>query len=278
MRNGSQLFIALCAAALGAETYRISGNTINFSILLILFFSTLFIYNAAKMSLSIFDNTGTGENTFQVQGNTISVVTCMVSIIILFGLLTACNWIQILIFILTSVLSLCYMMPFKKNGIPIKGLRNNLALKNIILSLTWASATVLFPLSQDAHYLTINEIIFMFCRRFFFIYALTVIYDLRDLAADKKAGMQTIALRFGEPATKLLSLIALAFFLFFTFTDPSLALEENKPLIAALLASAVFAAIISLNTHNLRKKSYYSFVVDSAMAMQFLFVFLFRYV
>ncbi len=278
MLNGSQLFIALCAAALGAESYQISGNPVNFHVLIILFFSTLFIYNAAKLNLSIFNKLDTGENLYQVQGNTISVVTCMVSIIILFGLLTACNWIQILVFIFTSVLSLCYMMPFKKNGIRVKGLRNNLALKNVILSLTWASATVLFPLSQDGHYLTTNEIIFIFFRRFFFIYALTVIYDLKDLASDKKAGMQTIALRFGEPATKLVSLCALAIFLLFTFTDPSLALEDNKPLIAALVASAVFAAIITLNTHNLRKKSYYSFVVDSAMAIQFLFVLLFRYV
>lgn len=272
------VFIALCAAGLGAETYIVSGSSVNFHTLLILFFSALFIYNAAQLNLSLFNQSQIKNPLVRLEGKFIPVITCTVSLIILFGLLTVCNPMQILVFIFTAVLSVCYMMPFKINGRRTKGLRNNLILKNIILSLTWASATVLFPLSLNSYEPAGNEILFIFFRRFFFIYALTVIYDLRDLEADKNAGMQTIALRFGERATKLWSISALVLFLVFTFFDPNLTGAENRQLFTALLLSAIFVALVILNTHKLRKNPYYSFIVDSSMAIQFLMVFAIRYV
>lgn len=272
----SQVFIAICAAGLGSETYLISGTPIDFVTVGIIFFAALFIYNASKLNISVFKKLNGTRQALQVEGNNLSLSICVASLIILFGLLTACNWLQVLVFMGTSLLSLFYMMPFKKNGVRIQGLRNNLLLKNVILSLTWASATVLFPICLYKFYLTDKELIFMCCRRFFFIYALTVIYDLRDLEADSKAGMHTIALRFGENITKMWSLVALLMFVIFIYTDPSLSTSNTHALSKALLLSAVAAALITLNTHRIRKKSYYALIVDSPMALQFLLVLLFK--
>ena len=118
----------------------------------------------------------------------------------------------------------------------------------------------------------------MFFRRFFFIYALTVIYDLRDLEADQKAGIHTIALRFGERVTKIWSLISLAMFLVFIITDPALSAPHTQSLSTALFISVIIAALITLNSHKIRNKSYFAFVVDSPMILQFLLVLLFRQV
>ncbi|HZI52079.1 MAG TPA: UbiA family prenyltransferase, partial [Chitinophagaceae bacterium] len=145
-----------------------------------------------------------------------------------------------------------------------------------ILSLTWALATVSFPASATEYPASGNEIIFMFLRRFFFIYALAVIYDLRDLRVDRKAGMETIASRYGENGTKLWAITSLAMFLLFTYTDPALSTPGNQSVSAALLLSALLAGIIILNTHKIRNKSYYSLIVDSAMPVQFLLVLLFH--
>src|SRR6187549_2945735 len=176
----SQLFLGVCAAAMVSETYLVSGNPVNLKVLLVIFFSTLFMYNASRLNLALHKKSDVSHHMLQLHGNTLSITICLISVIVLFGLLTACNWIQLLIFMCTAVLSLCYMMPFKKNGVQLEGLRNNLLLKNIILSLTWALATVSFPASANDYPPSGNEIIFMFLRRFFFIYALAVIYDLRD--------------------------------------------------------------------------------------------------
>jgi 4-hydroxybenzoate polyprenyltransferase len=272
--KSSQLFIALCAAALGTESYLISGSAVNPGTIAVIFFAALFIYNASRLSLSVIKKSNQSRYSFEVEGSSLSITICLVAIVVLFGLLTACNWLQVLIFMGTSLLSLIYMMPFKRNGSRIHGLRNILLLKNIVLSVTWASATVLFPLFHYDYYMTGNELVFMFLRRFFFIYSLTVIYDLRDLEADKHAGMQTIALRYGDKITRIWSLLALAFFAVFIITDPALSSPQTTALAGALMLSALVTALIILNAGRLRKKSYYSFVVDGAMAIQFVLVLL----
>jgi len=259
-----------------AESCLVTGTHFSWLTACIIFFATFFIYNASRLNIAVLKKSGNSGYTIHIEGNSLSITICIGALTALFGLLTACSYIQLLIFMGTSLLSLFYMMPFKLNRISIPGLRNNLYLKNIVLSLTWASATVLFPLSQTEFSSPGNEIVFLFFRRFFFIYALTVIYDLRDLESDKKAGMQTIALRFGEQVTKLWSLAALAFFVLFVFIDPSLTSTQNQTLPAGLIVSAVLAAVITLNTHHIRNKPYYSFVVDGAMILQFVLVLLLK--
>lgn len=272
----SQLFLAVCAAAMVSETYLVSGNPINLVVIMVIFFSTLFMYNASRLSLVFHKPSDTSHHMLQLHGNSLSIGICVLSVVVLFGLLTACNWIQLLIFMATALLSLCYMMPFRQNGVQLEGLRNNLILKNIILSLTWALATVSFPASANDYPPSGNEIIFMFLRRFFFIYSLAVIYDLRDLRVDMKAGMETIASRFGIYGTKLWALTSLAFFILFIFTDPALTMPGNSSISLALLLSAVFASVVIMNTHRIQNNSYYSLIVDSAMPVQFLLVLLFH--
>lgn len=257
---------------MGAETYLVTGTTVNFNSILVIFFAALFIYNTARLSLSLNKNTANSRYILQLEGSSLSITLCVISLVILFGILTMCSEIQLLVFMGTSLLSLLYMMPFKKNGVQLQGLRNNLVLKNIVLSFTWASATVLFPVSHHEFGLPGPEVIFIFLRRFFFIYALTVIYDMRDLSEDKKAGMKTIASIFGDTATRLWSLASLSVFVLFIFIDPYLSGLHEQAISAALLISALMAALIIVNTNRTRNKNYYSFVVDGAMVVQFLLV------
>jgi 4-hydroxybenzoate polyprenyltransferase len=172
----------------------------------------------------------------------------------------------------TAFLSVWYMMPFNRNGKQLYGLRNNLFLKNIVLSITWALSTVIFPLLDGSQDTPGMEIAFMFIRRFFFIYALTVIYDLRDLEADRHAGMETIALRFGNRTTRLWSFAALLVFALLVIVDPYLKNAEMRPLSIALLLSAFAGAMLIGVTKTIHQKPYFPVLVDAAMAIQFLLV------
>src|SRR5688572_18672296 len=90
----TQLFLAVCAATMVSETYLVSGNPFNLNVLLVIFFSTLFMYNASRLNLSWHKRSTASHHTLQLHGNSLSISMCLLSVVVLFGLLTACNWIQ----------------------------------------------------------------------------------------------------------------------------------------------------------------------------------------
>jgi 4-hydroxybenzoate polyprenyltransferase len=176
--------------------------------------------------------------------------------------------VQALIFLLIAVGSLIYMMPLSINGNGLKGLRNWLFTKNIVLSLIWTIATVVFPLSGDFLSIFSNEVIFLFLRHFFFIYALTVVFDIRDISSDKKSGFKTIALMLGEQKTRLFALFSILVFVLLTIFDQNL----SNPITIALLLSALFTTIIICLSGKNSPFTYFTFLVDGSMVVQFILV------
>jgi 4-hydroxybenzoate polyprenyltransferase len=271
----SQLFVALCASLLSAETFFISGTAISWITLTIVFFATLFIYNASLLNVAINRHQIRFKKVIKIEGLPLNLGICLGSVILIFVVLTRCTLAEVLIFTGTALLSLFYMMPFSWDEKRLKGLRNSLFIKNIALSLIWASATVLLPLAGIKNWEWGTELSFMFVRRFFFIYALTIIYDVRDVKPDERNGMQTVALKFGIPQTKVWALTSILIFTFFVFTDPFLKSQAMNSLATALYLSAAVSAFIILATDSKKNNSYYAFVVDGAMAIQFLLVLIF---
>ncbi len=259
---------------LTAETFIIADLNYAWLTLAASFFSTLFIYNASLIQVSLFEKSENGK-TVQIEGRSWHVGICVISITLIFIILTRFKIEQVIIFTGTSLFSLLYMMPFNLNGVRLKGIRNNLILKNIILSVIWSVATVWFPLAGVQGWEMDHDLIFMFLRRFFFIYSLTIIYDIRDLKSDKTNGMVTIPLKFGIVGTRIWAFASLLLFCFFIYCDPYMSDPGVIHLSTALYLSALIAAFIIFSTQSKRRPAYYSFVVDGAMAIQFLLVLFF---
>lgn len=274
----TQIFVALCASLLSAETFIIANRAVNWEVLIIVFLATLFIYNASQINVAFSAGEKEVEKKLSFEGSTYQISVCFGSIIILFFMLTGCDRTQVLIFMASAFCSLIYMMPFKVNGQRIKGLRNNMVVKNILLSAIWALATVLFPLMGNGIEINGNVVIFMFLRRFFFIYALTIVYDIKDIDKDRVSGMKTIASRLGVPGTRLVAISALMIFCLLVYVDSNLYQTEYQFLATALYGSAVFAFLTIIMSGSQRNNNYYSFVVDGAMAFQFLLVFFLNYI
>ncbi len=274
----SQIFVALCASLLSAETFIISNQKINWEVLIIIFLATLFIYNASKINVVFAIDEQSPAKKLSFEGSSYQLSVCSASILIIFFMLTGCDRTQVVIFMTSAFCSLFYMMPFKVNGHRIKGLRNNLIIKNILLSIVWALATVLFPIVGNAGELSGNEIIFMFLRRFFFIYALTIVYDIKDIEKDRVNGMKTIASSLGVRRTRLAATTALLIFCFFVYVDFDLYKPEYQFLSMALYGSAAFAFLTIAMTGKQRNNSYYTFIVDGAMAVQFVLVFVLNHI
>ena len=63
--------------------------------------------------------------------------------------------------------------------------------KTIFLAFAWTHVTTLLPLFIEAKAITSNHIFFVI-NRFFFIYAICIVFDRRDVETDRKAGIKSL--------------------------------------------------------------------------------------
>lgn len=272
--SNSQLFIAGCSVLLGFESCIIAAAPPSPLSLCLLFAGTLFIYNTSRILITFNKLTGqTDSFKVTIDGRKLNIGLAVGAAITLFFMLTRLNTAGLLLFAVTGLASIGYMMPFKIDGSRIPGFRNNLIIKNILLSWIWSAATVYLPLSHEIHQIPSETLILIGFRRFFFIYALTNIYDLKDIETDNKSGFRTIAGALGTRGTKALSMLSLVCFTVLTFWA---APEETTGITAGLLTSAVITGWVLLMAHPKKSRSYYIYWVDGTMALQALIVFLFN--
>lgn len=254
---------------LGFETAIIADSTTNFASISLVFFATLFIYNASRLTIDIKPGEQQRLTGVTISGRKLHLSLAAFSIFASFIFLTQLHIHQLLVFALTATFSIAYMMPLKIRDKRIPGLRNNLIIKNILLSVIWTLATCLLPLSENSNQIFSEPMLWMIARRFFFIYALTTIFDLKDLESDKLEGLKTIARSAGISGTRMISLLALSIFTVLTFLDPTFTNYAYK---AALLTSAFITALIIIKAHPDENRRAFVFVVDGAMAIQGLLV------
>lgn len=139
--------------------------------------------------------------------------------------LTSDIWLGILILIFLTGL---YAIPVLPNA---KNLRNLGGLKIFMVAMVWAGATVVLPalgsfksISWDIWVETIQ--------RFFFVLALLVPFEIRDLAYDDP-DLRTLPQRFGVRWTKVIG--AIFVFLFYTATFMKDDVQEVELLVKTLL-------------------------------------------
>lgn len=265
----SQLFTAICAGLLTLETYIAAGLNPEILVPFTVAVATLFVYNVSRCTVSTRYHLTGREISVSLNGNRQSMILAAISVPCLLLLVTGLSMYQGILLVLTGMLSLAYMMPFMWNGRRLKGFRNMIFVKNVMLALIWSLATVLMPLAQAKGLAAPGtEIWFLLARQFFFIYALTVVFDLRDIRSDADAGMQTLATRFSEKNVHHLALFSLLFFLLLIYTDPGTGPVAFYSLKTALTLSGLCSALIVVKTNSRSKPGHFAFVVDGAMLLR----------
>lgn len=102
-----------------------------------------------------------------------------------------------------SLITLFYTFPLKKYE-----LRSISGLKLLLIAVSWAGITVLFPLIE--YDIPLNDYA-LFLQRFLFIIAITIPFDIRDLNYDN-ANLKTLPQQLGLKKTKYVGLLALLLF------------------------------------------------------------------
>lgn len=271
----SNVFMALCAVAQALVTFWLIKSTPDYPVLALLFTSTLGIYN---FCILISKPKNPQQSPYlrvrwffaHYRLMVTFTIVSLLSLIPLFFLVSSSSRI-LLVFL--AVISFCYGLPLFSLDDKKFGLRNIPGLKPFLITIVWTLSVVLLPIMQTQEVqVTMHDTIILLAKRFLFIFALTVPFDIRDLFHDNELGVRTIPVMLGEKLAYqfcqvlLGGYIVLLFIYQKTFNADFLSLT----FVAFLTGWLIFKSKWEKNEY------YYFFYLDGVLILQYLFLLLFN--
>ena len=262
----SNIFIGLCAVAQAALTYHLINAKCDKYVLGLLFCSTVALYN---FSMLLAKPANPQKSPFRrvrwIFGNYRFMITItLISVVSLIPLgLFLSSAAQVLMFFL-GVIAVAYNLPLFTVGDKKFGLRNIPGLKLFLIALIWSLSCVLLPIIETGMPIPSSDTIVLIAKRFLFIAAITVPFDIRDLFQDKSNDLKTIPVVFGEKKAYLFCQVLLLIYLslLFLFTKSIDADFVGITLTILLTGWLIFKS-------NFKKNEYYYFLyLDGTMILQ----------
>ena len=272
----SNLFIALCAVAQAMVTYQLLNARPDGYVLRVLFFSTLALYNFSMfLSKPANPETSPFRRVRWIFSHYRLMITltiiAILSLIPLAFFLSATS--QILLAFL-ALISIAYNIPFFSFHDKKFSLRNIPGIKLFLIALVWSMSCVLLPILELENYHTISisthDTILLIAKRFLFIAAITIPFDIRDLFQDRTHELRTIPVMLGERKAYLFcqGLLGAYVLLLFLFTDN---FDQN---FIALTLTILLTGWLIFRARFQKDEYYYFFYLDGLMILQFLILLL----
>ncbi|MDQ2863994.1 MAG: UbiA family prenyltransferase [Bacteroidota bacterium] len=265
----SSIFIAACAVALCMETNLLLHLPLN----TISFYCFVFGATLAQYNLHYLVKTTAVKNSARLAWSLKNkglhkVLLATGIILILFSFLSFRLHHFIILFVL-GLVAFLYSFPVIPLG-KKKRIKDYGFIKIITLALLWTLVTVWFPVvnfSFDLHIF-----IFVFLKRFVFMFVLCLIFDVRDIEIDSVENIRTVAVLLGKKMSYYVSYISLIFFIILSLLQFYYFSESG--VLIAMLASA----LVTFLTVEITKRSNSDFVylalIDGMMLLQAFFVYL----
>ncbi|MBI4945887.1 MAG: UbiA family prenyltransferase [Bacteroidetes bacterium] len=252
----SNIFISICAATITTETYLLIHSEINWLYIAFVFFSTLFLYDFPSLYFAeeAFSANQSERHKWILENrNTLigfsAISFLVISITVFFFPLKF-----ILLMIPNAVLAFAYFFPQTR-------LRSITGLKAAVVAVVWTMVTYVYPLLLCP--LTCGESWRGVSERFLFMLPLCIIFNVRDIEADRIAGVRTIPVVYGTRATIIICLISLLLFSILVFFH-----RRGSAETMALIASAIVSAILILKSSHNKHDYFYSFWIDGMIILQ----------
>ncbi|ALI99205.1 UbiA prenyltransferase family protein [Rufibacter tibetensis] len=271
----SNIFISICAAALVWETYLLSGIPISLRLGGIVFFATLFVYNADSLLPYKFNQEGASSSRSQwiqehrLELTFISVASALCAVFLYWTAIFELNfWFLLHLFVVAGL----YSVPVVPEGERYIPLRDIPFLKVFLIAYVWSAVTVQLPLMEVDRDLFSSGNFILFLRRLLFLFSLTLVFDIRDIYKDKLTSTVTFPTKWGVQNTKKLALFALLLYavLLPAGTAPYMRI--------ALGIAGVGAALVVWKVHEYRSQYYFLVLADGMMLVQFLLVWFLTYI
>ena len=276
----SNMFMALCAVAQGLVVFHLIGSPPIFTVLGLLFVSTVAIYNFSIL-LTKPKNPKQSENKrvrWFFAHHRLMVTITIVSILSLIPLFFLVSTESRLLLVFLAIISFAYSLPLFTMGDQRFGLRNIPGLKQFLITLVWTMSTVLLPIleAQDLHFtdVSLRDTAILLAKRFLLIAALTVPFDIRDLFEDRESGLKTIPVVIGEKYANLFCQVLLAGHIILLFLYRNHGLTKD---FVALSLTAVLAGWLIFKSKWQRNEYYYFFYLDGILILQYLLLVAFTY-
>lgn len=267
----SNVFIGLCAVAQGYVTYHLLELPPNKHVLGILFLGTLIIYNLSMLLAKPKKPQESGYRRvrwiFSHHRLTITttLVSCLAIVPLTFFFL---NFHSLLFILATGLLAAAYSFPlFMLNNKAI-GLRNLPGIKLFLIALIWSLSTVAFPIiqaeSEFGIYIPFTETFLLTAKRFLFIAAITIPFDIRDLFQDKIHELKTLPVLLGVKKSQWIC------FSFLSVYAAMLLLYNNGfgADVYALFTTILLTGWLIFKSDFKRNEYYYFLLLDGTMILQ----------
>lgn len=268
----SNLFISVCAAGLVWETYLLSGIPPSVRLMGMVFFATLFLYNADSLLPYKYEqDVPVTPRLAWIRNNrlvlmSVSVASALCAATLYFtATFDLSFWFMLHLAVVAGLYSVP-VLPEREGYIP---LRDVPLLKVFLIAYVWSAVTVQLPQMEAGKDLFAPDSLVLFIRRVLFIFALTLVFDIRDVEKDKITGTLTFPGKWGVLPTKRVATGAL---LLFALLLPS---HIGWGARIGLGLSGVGAALVVWNAHENRSPYYFLILADGMMLVQALLVWIF---
>lgn len=275
----SNVFIALCAVAQGLVTYHLLDAKPEKYVLGLLFCSTLALYNfsillskPAKPEKSPFRRVRWIFSHYRL-----TITLTIISVFSILPLIFFLNTSSKILMVFLGIISVAYSLPIFSIQDKRFGLRNIPGVKLFLISMVWALSCVLLPILELENSInaatTFNDTILLITKRFLFIAAITVPFDIRDLFQDRKWDLKTIPVLVGEKKSLIIcqGLLLAYLVLLFLFTNK---IDGN---FFALTLTIILSGWLIFRSKWEKNEYYYFLFLDGTMILQYLMILLFSY-
>jgi 4-hydroxybenzoate polyprenyltransferase len=275
----SNVFMALCAVAQGLVTFHIIGSKPVYPVLALLFTSTLGLYNFCILVIRPKQPQKSPYLRvrwfFKYHRLMVTItIACLLSLVPLFFLLANSSK---LLLVGLAALSFGYGLPLFTSRGRKTGLRNVPGLKAILITLVWTLSCVLLPIleAQDTLNIAVSASTtwIILVKRFLFIAALTVPFDIRDLFQDRIAGLKTFPVAFGEKKAYVFCQVLLAGHIILLLLLRNYRLTSD---FYALTLVAVLTGWLIFKSNWKRNEYYYFFYLDGVLVLQYIALIIFE--
>ncbi len=267
----SNIFIALGAVAQGLVTYHLLDIRPVPTILAFLFFATLTIYNFSILIEKPKDpkNSPYRRVRWIFSHYRLNISITIISVLSLLPLFFLLSFSSKILVIFLALIAFGYSLPLFSVGEKKFGLRNIPGLKLFIIALVWSVSTVTLPILEinESHLFNVNfnDLILLTAKRFLFIAAITIPFDIRDLFQDKSCELKTIPTLLGEKNAYLFCQFLLLCYLVL------LVLFNNgfNGDFFALALTVILAGWLIFKSNWEKNEYYYFFYLDGTLILQF---------
>ncbi len=224
----SSLHVALAVVSLSLISFLEFNIEIDKNLLFFIFFGSITGYNFVKYAgIAKLHHASLARNLKLIQ---------IFSFFCFLALLYFAFQQELKIFLAAAILgvfTLLYAIPLGKNR---QNLRNIGGIKIFIIAVVWAGVTVILPLLNQVN---LKEIGFTFFQRFFFVIAITLPFEIRDLKFDS-GDLNTIPQQIGIANTKKIGYVLLGIILLLELLKSYFSVINLIALSLTLLVSAYF--------------------------------------